>query len=113
MPTWCGRRPAARSTRSCCWSSCVRSWPACQVVLSHRTGPSGPHPGPPCTVVLDNASAHVPRGTGRIGVGLFYLPPRSPELNDVEWVWRSAKYEDYPRASTPPPTRSAPQSTKP
>ncbi|WP_406738220.1 helix-turn-helix domain-containing protein [Streptomyces sp. NBC_00853] len=56
-----GEVPAARSTRSCCWSSCARSWPGCQVVLSHRTGPSGLHPGPPCTVVLDNASAHVAR----------------------------------------------------
>ncbi|WP_107426155.1 transposase [Streptomyces milbemycinicus] len=31
-----------------------------------------------------------------VGVGLFYLPPRSPELNDIERVWRSVKYEDYP-----------------
>jgi DDE superfamily endonuclease len=62
----------------------------------------------PCTVVLDNASAHVARAfKGRrdelaaIGVTLFYLPPRSPELNDIERVWRSAKYEDYPvRAHT-------------
>ncbi|MFB6776192.1 transposase [Streptomyces sp. NPDC056352] len=57
----------------------------------------------PCTIVLDNASAHVARAfKGRredlaaIGVELFYLPPRSPELNDIERVWRSAKYEDYP-----------------
>ncbi|MFE4861221.1 IS630 family transposase [Streptomyces sp. NPDC056670] len=57
----------------------------------------------PCTVVLDNASAHVVRVfKGRreeldaIGVELFHLPPRSPELNDIERVWRSAKYEDYP-----------------
>ncbi|REK84627.1 hypothetical protein DY245_42365 [Streptomyces inhibens] len=59
----------------------------------------------PCTVVLDNASAHVARVfKGRreelatIGVELFCLPPRSPELNDIERVWRTAKYEDYPRA---------------
>lgn len=57
----------------------------------------------PCTVVLDNASTHVARiFKGRreelaaISVELFYLPPRSPELNDIERVWRSAKYEDYP-----------------
>ncbi|MGX4688298.1 transposase [Streptomyces sp. JNUCC 63] len=32
---------------------------------------------------------------------LFYLPPRSPELNDIERVWRSAEYEDCPhRAHT-------------
>lgn len=58
----------------------------------------------PCTVVLDNASVHVARAfKGRreelaaIGVELFYLPPRSPELNDIERIWRSAKYEDYPK----------------
>ncbi|MFE9882561.1 transposase [Streptomyces sp. NPDC005784] len=58
----------------------------------------------PCTVVLDNASAHVAKAfkgrrdqLARIGVELFYLPPRSPELNDIERVWRSAKYEDYPQ----------------
>ncbi len=62
----------------------------------------------PCTVVLDNASAHVAKAfkgrrdqLARIGVELFYLPPRSPELNAIERVWRSAKYEDYPdRAHT-------------
>ncbi|MEU0521375.1 transposase [Streptosporangium sp. NPDC006007] len=50
-----------------------------------------------------NLPAHVARVfKGRreepaaIGVELFYLPPRSPELNDIERVWRSAKYEDYP-----------------
>ncbi|GAA4053717.1 transposase [Streptomyces shaanxiensis] len=62
----------------------------------------------PCTVVLDNASSHVARAfrgrrrqLAKIGVDLFYLPPRSPELNDIELVWRQAKYQDYPqRAQT-------------
>ncbi|MGW1196618.1 transposase [Streptomyces sp. NPDC002536] len=62
----------------------------------------------PCTVVLDNASAHTAkvfkgrRGQlSKIGVDLFHLPPRSPELNDIELVWRQAKYQDYPqRAQT-------------
>jgi hypothetical protein len=61
-----------------------------------------------CTVVLDNASAHVAkafkgrsRQLAKIGVELFCLPPYSPELNDIELVWRQAKYEDYPqRAQT-------------
>ncbi|WKK24069.1 IS630 family transposase [Streptomyces olivoreticuli] len=57
----------------------------------------------PCIIVLDNASIH--RGEvfmGRrqelaaIGVRLFYLPPRSPELNRIEPVWRSVKYQDMP-----------------
>ncbi|MFF4410346.1 transposase [Streptomyces sp. NPDC001404] len=62
----------------------------------------------PCMVVLDNASAHTSRvfkgrqgQLAKIGVELFYLPPRSPELNDIELVWRQAKYQDYPqRAQT-------------
>ncbi|MEV8021306.1 transposase [Streptomyces sp. NPDC086554] len=62
----------------------------------------------PCTVVLDNASAHVAkmfkghrRRLAKIGVDLFYLPPYSPELNNIELVWRQAKYQDYPqRAQT-------------
>ncbi|WP_052745378.1 transposase [Streptomyces sp. WM6386] len=56
----------------------------------------------PCRVVLDNASAHVAkafkgrrRQLAKIGVELFYLPPYSPELNDIELVWRQAKYQDY------------------
>ncbi|MFF5011206.1 transposase [Streptomyces phaeochromogenes] len=60
----------------------------------------------PCTVVLDNASAHRAnafkgrrRQLAKIGVELFHLPPYSPELNDIELVWRQAKYEDYPQRS--------------
>ncbi|WP_190194029.1 transposase [Streptomyces minutiscleroticus] len=60
--------------------------------------------GRPCTVVLDNASAHVAkafrgrrRQLAKIGVELFYLPSCSPESNDIELVRRQAKYEDYPQ----------------
>ncbi|MEV7342232.1 transposase [Streptomyces sp. NPDC093544] len=56
----------------------------------------------PCTVELDNASAHTAnafkgrrRQLAKIGVELFYLPRYSPELNDIELVWRQAKYEDH------------------
>ncbi|WP_306321582.1 MULTISPECIES: hypothetical protein [unclassified Streptomyces] len=28
---------------------------------------------------------------------MFYLPPRSPELNGIELIWRQAKYQDYPQ----------------
>ncbi|MGW0577073.1 hypothetical protein ACWD25_14110, partial [Streptomyces sp. NPDC002920] len=56
----------------------------------------------------DNASAHVAKAfksrrdrLSKIGVVLFHLPPRSPGLNDIERIGRSAKYEDYPhRAHT-------------
>ncbi|MEU9111305.1 transposase [Streptomyces sp. NPDC048483] len=57
----------------------------------------------PCTIVMDNAQIHhakVLKGRrdelAAIGVHLFYLPPRSPELNRIERVWRSVKYEDMP-----------------
>jgi len=47
----------------------------------------------PCTVALDNASVYMSRAfkdrraqLARIGVEPFYLPPRSPELNDIERV---------------------------
>ncbi|WP_425315893.1 transposase [Streptomyces olivoreticuli] len=56
-----------------------------------------------CTIVLDNASIHHGKlFKGRcgeleaIGVHLLYLPPRSPELNRIERVWRSVKYQDMP-----------------
>ncbi|GAA1927815.1 transposase [Streptantibioticus ferralitis] len=57
----------------------------------------------PCMIVMDNAQIHHAKlFKGRreeleaIGVHLFYLPPRSPELNHIERVWRSVKYEDMP-----------------
>ncbi len=64
--------------------------------------PAGWKRARPRTAVLDNASAHVARAfkgsrekrTGA-GVELFYVAPRSPELNDIERIWRSAKYGDH------------------
>lgn len=57
----------------------------------------------PCAIVLDNASIHHGQvfksrceELAAIGVHLFYLPPRSPELNHIERLWRSMKYEDMP-----------------
>jgi transposase len=55
----------------------------------------------PCTIVLEGASAHVAhafkdhRGElAALGAELFYLPAYSPELNRIERLWRSVKYED-------------------
>jgi transposase len=36
-----------------------------------------------------------------LGITLFYLPPYSPELNKIERVWRSVKYEDIPIRAYP------------
>jgi transposase len=58
----------------------------------------------PRVVVLDNAGLH----TGRIvrearrrlarrGIYLYYLPPYSPELNEIEPVFRQVKYQEMPR----------------
>jgi DDE superfamily endonuclease len=57
----------------------------------------------PCAVVLDNYSVHrskevqaaVP-GLERVGVGFYYLPPYSPELNRIEPLWRHVKHEELP-----------------
>jgi hypothetical protein len=57
----------------------------------------------PCAIVLDNYSVH--RSTEvqaalpdleRVGVGLYYLPPYSPELNRIEPLWRHVKHEELP-----------------
>lgn len=55
----------------------------------------------PCTIVLDNYSVHhsqvVKAALPHLeatGVTLFYLPPYSPELNDIEPLWRHLKYEE-------------------
>ncbi|OKI41287.1 hypothetical protein A6A29_38130 [Streptomyces sp. TSRI0281] len=70
-------------------------------------------------MVLDNASAHVAKALkdrrdqlAKTGVKLFCLPPRSPELNDIERIWRSAKYEDHPAEPTPASKPSSPPWTR-
>ncbi len=55
----------------------------------------------PCTIVLDNYSVHrsaavqaaVP-ALARAGVTFYFLPPYSPELNEIEPLWRHVKYGD-------------------
>jgi DDE superfamily endonuclease len=60
----------------------------------------------PCAVVLDNYSVHRSREVQatlpdleRVGVGFYYLPPYSPELNRIEPLWRHVKHEDLPTRS--------------
>jgi hypothetical protein len=57
----------------------------------------------PCVIALDNYSVHrsaaakaARAGLARVGVGFYYLPPYSPELNRIEAVWRHVKYEELP-----------------
>jgi len=60
----------------------------------------------PRVVVLDNAGLH----TGRVvrearrrlagrGIYLYFLPPYSPELNEIEPVFRQVKYHEMPDRS--------------
>ncbi|MFE2476106.1 transposase [Streptomyces sp. NPDC059389] len=57
----------------------------------------------PCTIVIDNTQIHHAKlfeerreELEAIGVHLFSLPPRSPELNRIERLWRSVAYEVMP-----------------
>jgi putative transposase len=60
----------------------------------------------PRVVVLDNAGLHTGRvvraaraGLARRGISLYDLPPYSPELNEIEPVFRQVKYHEMPRRS--------------
>lgn len=53
----------------------------------------------PHIVVLDNAGIHRSKAVERCrrrwarqGLGLFFLPPYSPELNRIEILWKHAKH---------------------
>ena len=57
----------------------------------------------PRVVVLDNASLHVSKvvkaarpGLAQLGIYLYYLPPYSPELNEIEPVFKQVKHHDMP-----------------
>jgi hypothetical protein len=63
-------------------------------------GPSPARRAQPCTVVLDNYGLHhsQPVQAARprlaaLGVTFYYLPPYSPELNQIEPEWRALKYD--------------------
>jgi putative transposase len=60
----------------------------------------------PRVVVLDNASIHASKvirqarlGLAASGIYLYFLPPYSPELNQIEPVFRQVKYQEIPRRS--------------
>jgi putative transposase len=65
-------------------------------------------PAAPTVVVLDNAGFHrarlvreaLPRLRG-LGVYLYYLPPYSPELNDIERLFRTIKHHELPERTYP------------
>lgn len=65
-------------------------------------------PGRVTVVVLDNASFHrdqvVHAARPRLraqGVYLYYLPAYSPELNDIERLFRTIKHQELPERTYP------------
>lgn len=60
----------------------------------------------PRVVVLDNAGLHTGKvvqaaraDLARRGIYLYFLPPYSPELNEIEPVFRQVKYQEMPQRS--------------
>ena len=60
-------------------------------------------PGKPLVIVLDNGSLHVSRvvQTARVAlraqrIYFYYLPPYSPELNDIEAIFGVVKRQELP-----------------
>src|SRR5262249_35438206 len=60
----------------------------------------------PRVVVLDNAGLHTSKavraarpGLAELGVYLYYLPAYSPELNEIEPVFKQVKHEETPKRS--------------
>jgi transposase len=60
----------------------------------------------PRVVVLDNAGLHTSRvirqarrALATAGIYLYFLPPYSPELNEIEPVFRQVKYHEIPERS--------------
>jgi putative transposase len=48
-------------------------------------------------LILDNFSSHKAKSTRKFaedhGINLIYLPPYSPDLNPIEFIWKSIKRE--------------------
>ena len=60
----------------------------------------------PRVVVLDNASLHVSKVTkaarpelAKLRIYLYYLPPYSPELNEIEPVFKQVKHHEISQRS--------------
>jgi putative transposase len=60
----------------------------------------------PRVVVMDNASLHISKvvkaqrpALARAGIYLYYLPPYSPELNEIEPLFKQVKHHEIPKRS--------------
>ena len=79
-----------------------------QVAELPPVGPPAAQRERPCVVVVDNYSVHRSRlvqehlsSLEARGVQFFFLPPYSPELNDIERLWRPLKYQELPERTYP------------
>jgi transposase len=60
----------------------------------------------PRVIVLDNASLHISKvvkaarpALAKLGIYLYYLPAYSPELNEIEPVFKQVKHQEIPYRS--------------
>jgi putative transposase len=65
-----------------------------------------PQAGVPRVVVLDNASRHTSKAfkahrkeLSRLGIYLYYLPAYSPQLNEIEPVFKQVKHHEIRKRS--------------
>ena len=93
-----GTTPTAPLT----WGAAARTWKSADVrdFLLYRL-PKGQ--GQPRVVVLDNASCHRSQEMEEAlpplrdkGIELYFLPPYSPELNDIEPYFGRVKHQEMP-----------------
>jgi len=85
---WLGSQALERTPTSADVLAYLRSLPAAEV---------------PRVVVLDNAGIHTSKqvkaerkALSREGIYLYFLPPYSPELNEIEPVFKQVKHHDIP-----------------
>ena len=95
-------RPYGRSPRLEVFTA-ERTWDSYDLLGFLRALPRS---NVPRVVVLDNASIHTSqvvrqarRGLAASGIYLYFLPPYSPELNQVEPVFRQVKHQEIPQRS--------------
>jgi transposase len=95
-------RPYGRSPRLDAFTA-ERTWNSYDLIGLLRALPWSKAPR---VVVLDNAGVHtskVIRAARKVladsGIYPYYLPPYSPELNEIEPVFRQVKYQEIPERS--------------
>src|SRR6516165_8558057 len=95
-------RPYGRSPRLEVFTA-ERTWDSYDLLGFLRALPRS---NVPRVVALDNASIHTSqvirqarRGLAAAGIYLYFLPPYSPELNQIEPVFRQVKYQEIPQRS--------------